>query len=269
MWPVRCGRRTTTLGEYWLACEGTPELLFTENETNAERLWGGQNRTPLRQGRDQRLRWWPGDQTAVNPERVGTKVAAHYRLRSPPGATRDDPAAPLGRAAAPTPSPGAEETVRRPTGGGRPPLRRPGRRPALGGRGAGAAPGAGRADLVKQYYDFDVAQWLAGDPAGPPPPAARRAGAQRRLAPPQQRRRHLHAGQVGVPLVRRLGPGLPLRRLRAGRPRLRQGPAPAAAARVVHAPERPDPGLRVGLRRRQPARPRPGGAGALSGASGG
>ena len=22
------------LGEYWLACEGTPELLFTENETN-------------------------------------------------------------------------------------------------------------------------------------------------------------------------------------------------------------------------------------------
>ena len=35
---------------------------------------------------------------------------------------------------------------------------------------------------------------------------------QRRLAAPQQRRHHLDAGQVGVSLVRRLGPGLPLRR---------------------------------------------------------
>ena len=28
------------LGEYWLACDGAPELLFTENESNAGRLWG-------------------------------------------------------------------------------------------------------------------------------------------------------------------------------------------------------------------------------------
>ena len=37
------------------------------------------------------------------------------------------------------------------------------------------------------------------------------------------------------------------------RSRLRQGAAPPAAARVVHAPQRPDPGLRVRLRRREPA----------------
>ena len=49
---------------------------------------------------------------------------------------------------------------------------------------------------------------------------------------------------------------------RARRPRLRQGAAAAAAARVVHAPERPAPGLRVGVRRRQPAGARLGGAGA-------
>src|SRR5207237_6241934 len=30
-----------TLGDYWLACEGKPEVLFTENETNAVHLWGG------------------------------------------------------------------------------------------------------------------------------------------------------------------------------------------------------------------------------------
>src|SRR6266702_4265313 len=35
------------LGDYWLACEGAPELLFTENETNAQRLWGIQSRTPF------------------------------------------------------------------------------------------------------------------------------------------------------------------------------------------------------------------------------
>ena len=33
------------LGESWLACQGTPELLFTENETNNERLWGVPNHT--------------------------------------------------------------------------------------------------------------------------------------------------------------------------------------------------------------------------------
>ena len=35
------------LGDYWLACDRSPSLLFTENETNAERLWGGQNPTPF------------------------------------------------------------------------------------------------------------------------------------------------------------------------------------------------------------------------------
>ena len=48
-------------------------------------------------------------------------------------------------------------------------------------------------------------------PAGPPPPPERLQRPQRRLDAPLQRRRHLDARQVGVPLVRRLGPRLPLR----------------------------------------------------------
>ena len=108
----------------------------------------------------------------------------------------------------------------------------------------------------KQFYYFDVGHWLDGDPAGPPPPASAQARPQRRLAAPQQRRRHLDARHLGVPLVRRLGPRLPLRPLRPDRSRLRQAAAGPPAARVVHAPQRPAPGLRVGLRRRQPARPR-------------
>jgi hypothetical protein len=42
-------------GRRWLCCAGAPELLFTENETNAERLWGGREPHALRQGWHQRL----------------------------------------------------------------------------------------------------------------------------------------------------------------------------------------------------------------------
>src|SRR3989449_623044 len=34
-----------TLGRRWLVCEGAADLLFTENETNARRLWGATNPT--------------------------------------------------------------------------------------------------------------------------------------------------------------------------------------------------------------------------------
>ena len=34
------------LGEMWLHCDGSPDLLFTENESNAARLWGRPNATP-------------------------------------------------------------------------------------------------------------------------------------------------------------------------------------------------------------------------------
>ena len=115
----------------------------------------------------------------------------------------------------------------------------------------------------KQFYHY-VVQRLArrAIPAQPPPPPERRQRPQPRVDAPLQRRRHLDAGQVGVPVVRRLGPRVPLRPARAGRFRVRQGAARAAAARVVHAPERAAAGLRVGLRRRQPAGARLGGAGA-------
>ena len=51
-----------------------------------------------------------------------------------------------------------------------------------------------------------------------------------------------------------MGQRLPRRRLGAHRPGLRQGPAAAPDPRVVHAPQRPAAGLRVGLRGRRPAR---------------
>ena len=44
------------LGERYLYCEGDVPLLFTENETNNERLFGTPNHSPLRQRRNQQLR---------------------------------------------------------------------------------------------------------------------------------------------------------------------------------------------------------------------
>ncbi len=70
----------------WLHCEGSPELLFTENETNARRLFGTENRTPfVKDGINDYV--VHGVNEAVNPERVGSKAAAHYKLSLGSGET--------------------------------------------------------------------------------------------------------------------------------------------------------------------------------------
>ena len=72
------------LGERWLACAGGPQLLFTENETNRERLFHEPNRTPYVKDAFHRF-LVDGDTTAVNPAGSGTKAAAHYVLTIPRG----------------------------------------------------------------------------------------------------------------------------------------------------------------------------------------
>src|SRR5256886_769547 len=60
--------------------------LFTENESNAERLWGVANRTPyVKDGIHRAV--VNGEAGAVNPAGAGTKVAAHYRFSIAAGAT--------------------------------------------------------------------------------------------------------------------------------------------------------------------------------------
>ena len=117
-----------------------------------------------------------------------------------------------------------------------------------------AAAGLRRAPLEQAVLPLrDAALARGRSRASPRRPPERGDGPQRRVAARLQPRHHLDARQVGVSLVRGLGPRLPHDPVRADRPPLRQGAAPAPAARVVHAPERPDPGLRVRLRRREPA----------------
>ncbi len=72
------------LGERHLYCDGDASLLFTENETNTQRIFGVPNRTPfVKDGINNAV--VNGQTEAVNPEHEGTKVAAHYRLSVKPG----------------------------------------------------------------------------------------------------------------------------------------------------------------------------------------
>jgi hypothetical protein len=72
------------LGDYTFSCDGTPEWLFTENETNTQRLWNHQNATPYVKDAFHRY-VVSGDRDAVNPEKTGTKAAAHHVLAVPAG----------------------------------------------------------------------------------------------------------------------------------------------------------------------------------------
>jgi len=163
-------------GPRWLLAEGDPELLFTENETNAERLFGTPNEGPFAKDAFHEA-VVHGRPEAVNPARVGSKAAARY---------------------AGTADAGASVELR---------LRLTDRLPAGGGAGEGfdevlalrraeadelyvALQPEGLSDdarnvqrraiagllLTKQHYAFDVARWLKGDPAGPEPPRSRLSG---------------------------------------------------------------------------------------------
>ena len=169
-----------TLGEF-IWCPGpdqhgqSPSLVFTENETNHARLYGG---TGSRYTKDAFHDFViAGNASAVNPEQVGTKAAALYHLDVPAG---------------------GEVVVR---------LRlseRSGVRQRIGAefdaiiakRRAEAdefyalvLPATASADECavsrqayagllwsKQFYHYVVADWYAGDPAQPPPPSGCHAG---------------------------------------------------------------------------------------------
>jgi hypothetical protein len=163
------------LGEYWLACDGSPSMLFTENETNARRLWDAPNRAPyVKDGINDFV--VGGCSETINPNRTGTKMAAQYRCMIAPGAA-ETILLRLSDRPQQAPFEDAEETFAK--------------RQAEADLFYGGAFGADQlsdderriqrqafAGLLwsKQVYIWDITQWLAGDPVGPPPPLARKSG---------------------------------------------------------------------------------------------
>ena len=82
-----------SLGKRWLYCNDpvgtfreTP-LLFTENETNFKLLFNTENTSPyVKDGINNYV--VNGNKDAVNPDKIGTKFAPHYKLSIPPGESR-------------------------------------------------------------------------------------------------------------------------------------------------------------------------------------
>ncbi len=235
--------KSRELGHYELTFEGKPEILFTENETNFARLYGGTNASPYVKDAFHRY-LIENDESAVNPDQAGTKAGIHYRLSIPAQ---------------------SEVVVRL-----RLKASSPDARPASGFgpwfdalfdarmREADAfydaiAPQSlddesrmimrqTFAGLLwsKQFYHFVVKQWLEGDSAYGPPPEARRRGRNSAWG-------HLYNADV------------------ISMPDKWEYPWYAAwdlafhcvafahiDPAFVHASERADPRLRVGVRRREP-----------------
>ncbi len=154
-----------------------PELLFTENETNGERLFDAPSATAYVNDAFHAF-VVDGRRDAVNPAGFGTKMAAHYRL--------DVPARSAVTIRARLAS--ADEAPRKPFAAD---FERvfderireadafyAGRAPTTLGTSELQVVRQGYAGLLwsKQYYHYVVRDWLDGDPAQPPPPAARRTG---------------------------------------------------------------------------------------------
>jgi len=169
-------------GKRWLLIEGSPEVLFTNNETNLERLYQAKNRTPFVKDAFHRY-LIEGERGAVNPERKGTKGAAHFSSTIPPGKSwtirlrlmDTNPADPL---APPKEYFGktidawfdkrieeADEFYAQRTPKGLSDDARMVQRQAFAGLIWG-----------KQSYHYDVDRWLNGDSTQPPPDPQRLSG---------------------------------------------------------------------------------------------
>ena len=146
----------------------------------------------------------------MNPAKVGTKAAAHYVLDVPGGGSKT---VRLRLAAARTKDPfggfdnifksriaDADEFYERITPKSLTEDQRRVHRQALAGM-----------LWSKQYYYFDLERWLREHKSHPLLESGAPRRAEHGMVPHAQRRRDLHAGQVGVPVVRGLGPGLPHR----------------------------------------------------------
>jgi hypothetical protein len=189
-------------GKRWLLAAGHPELLFTENETNMERLFAVKNRSDVKDAFHSYL--IQGDKSAVNPKQMGTKMAALYPVNLGPGEsvtlklrlTDLDPLSAMSETSTLIETTASPAHAERPEGV-------PPSNDFAEGFDAVFATRQKEADefyasripkemsddaklimrqsfsgmlWCKQFYHYDVRTWLNGDPAQPPPPRERLQG---------------------------------------------------------------------------------------------
>jgi hypothetical protein len=161
------------LGAYYWYVDAAPEFLFTSNETNTERLYGLPNAGYAKDAFHERV--VGGRIEALNPGKEGTKVAAWLKLEIPAGGAQEVRVR-LARRAAPRPFADFDETfsarvreaddfyaeIQRDIADED---RRLVQRQAFAGM-----------IWSKQFFHFDVAEWLKGDETQIPPPNGRKRG---------------------------------------------------------------------------------------------
>jgi len=165
-------------GARWLYCEGVPELLFTENDTNTMRLFGAAGARYAKDGINDYV--VAGRRDAVNPEKAGTKASAHYVEDVPAGAEYRLRL----RLTALSPERFSDEVFGAEFGATIDLRRKEADTfyntvipPTLSADERNVARQALAGVLwSKQFYHYVVKTWLDGDPAQPPPPGVRRQG---------------------------------------------------------------------------------------------
>jgi hypothetical protein len=252
-WAVRAEH--ATLGTYYLYGERAAKLLFTENESNAEQLWGVPNASPYVKDAFHRC-LIDGDASAVNPAAAGTKFAAHHTITAEPGHAVTIGLV-LANGARAKPFAGAEIVFAK--------------------RESEAAvfyddllPEANAQDSnilrqalsgmiwSKQFFHYDVARWLDGDAI--PPPRGRKRGRNHAW-------RHLKAQHVvsmpdkwEYPWFAAWDLAFHCAALALVDVDFAKGPDRALAEGILPPSERADSRVRVVVRRRQSAGARDGGA---------
>jgi hypothetical protein len=173
------------LGTHTLYGEQPAVLLFTENESNSERLWGLPNAEPYVKDAFHRY-LIAGETTAVNPERQGTKACALYRFTAGPGGQAGPVRLVLSRKALSKPFAGSQTVFSK-------------RKSEADSFYRELLPQANSEDRqilrqalagmiwCKQFFHYDVSRWLGGDQY--PPADSRRRGRNSRW-------RHFQASDV-------------------------------------------------------------------------
>ena len=169
--------RQAQLGEFRLYCDGKPELLFCENDTNCRTIYGKADAQGFYKDafHDYIV---GGNKGAVNPQQTGTKTAAHYTVTVPAQASREIRLRLVAQAGKSAPSSFADfdavfsQRLREADefyGELQTDI------PDEDARNVQRQAFAGMI-WSKQFFYFDIPQWLKGDPAQPAPPPERKHG---------------------------------------------------------------------------------------------
>jgi len=166
--------RHAEFGDYSFYADGTPEILFCDNDTNVRRFYG-QNEAAgyFKDAFHEYV--VHSNPAAVNPQNSGTKAGVLHKLAVPVGGSREIRLR-LSKASNRMPFSDFDSVFAR-------------RIQEADEFYAGLQDGIARADACnvqrqafagmiwsKQYYNYEVREWLRGDPAQPPPPAERKQG---------------------------------------------------------------------------------------------